>query len=485
MESANPLLYFGDVSDLGERKFQLIQVDYDDLMIDKELSLGDPVKCECQAILSRVSEKNIKVAEDKTEWTCEYCGHVNDISLFPRDQIMSICRSGASMTYNLEVIIPKEKDEVTNKEETRSTMILFVIDISGSMGVYVPGRHISLLEAVKRMTLKAIKYQYDNFPNNKLSLMTFGTWVTCCGDFSKNGHKTKSGTDMDKNDWTDFSSKFVEPLPIQTSYNNMVRQVRSLRCQSSTALGPALYSAVRYASRVRGSRIVVLTDGEANVGLGMNGDTQFYQDVGTMANECGVIVDLMSVEDCHCNLKDVAPVALMTEGDVKMFDPKIDSEIFTEILKVEQIATNVETKFIIPKGFRVIEATNEEENIKVIEQGNVMPEIIETFEMEFKNISPDNIAKWNKKKIPYQTQVVYRKMDGNKYIRVYTAETEGRKESSTLKHDNSKVWSNHFRKVRKNGLKHNLLEPRSRRGLSPLSDELHAAYNSPVQNSDK
>ncbi|KAI3384634.1 hypothetical protein SNEBB_010617 [Seison nebaliae] len=465
MLAGKPYLYLGDVSKSGGCRFQLIQVDYDDLLIDRKLSLGDPVKCECDAILSHLSHKNIMEVEDKTEWTCEFCGHVNDISLFSKDQIKSLRETDESMTYNLEVVASKE-DEIETNEGSQPIMVLFVIDISGSMGSYIPGRNMSLLEGVKMMTLRAAKYQYDNFPNNKLSLMTFDSSVRCYGDFSENGIKTKNGSDKEKNNWTDFSSEFVEPLPIKTSYEHMVQKIRSLRCMSSTALGPAIHSAVRYASRIPGSRVVVLTDGEANVGMGQSGDVEFYDEVGLMAKECGVIIDLMSVKDCHCNLSHMGHVALTTEGDVKMFNPKIDSDDFTDLLKVEQIATNVETKFIIPYGFRVLDATNEQETIKIIVQGNVVPNIQETFEIELKDVSKENIEKMNYKKIPYQAQVVYRKMNGSKYIRVYSSEIQAIDDDSIMNIKNlPHISNNHM----KNYYKHRIVSSETPRFSEHLS----------------
>ncbi|KAI3382997.1 hypothetical protein SNEBB_010380, partial [Seison nebaliae] len=460
MQSGKDLFYLGDVSQLGGRRFQLIQVDYDDLLVDKEFSLGDPVKCECGAIFSYVSKENVKEIKNKTNWTCEYCEHVNDISSFSKDQIKSLYEPATSMTYNLEIavskkdkVVPKEEDEIVTKEKTPPIMVLFVIDISGSMCTFVAGRKMSLLETVKNMTLKGIKYQNDNFPNNKLSLMTFNSSVTCYGDFSKNGKKTKNGDDKNEKNWTDFAAEFVEPLPIKTSYHDMIQKVLSLSPDSSTALGPALYSAVRYASRVSGSRIVLLTDGHANEGFGRNAGSDFYREVGNLAKECGVMIDLISVKNCNCNLNDLGPVAIMTEGDIKMFNPKIDSDDFTELLKIKQFAINVETKFIIPKGFRVLQATNEDENIKIVEQGNLIRNVKHSFEIELKDISTKNIEKWNTKLIPYQAQVVYRKMDGTKNIRIYTFEIEGKTDKNITRSANrSEVASYHLSSYNRSNL---------------------------------
>ena len=63
----------------------------------------------------------------------------------------------------------------------------------------------------------------------------------------------------------------------------------------STALGPALLVSVAMASQVPGSKVIICTDGLANVGLGsldVNSEDfeqacQFYSDVSTYASEKG------------------------------------------------------------------------------------------------------------------------------------------------------------------------------------------------------
>ncbi|KAI3389976.1 hypothetical protein SNEBB_009182 [Seison nebaliae] len=431
MHAGRDHFYTGNVQD---NSFQLIQINYDDIRNDWSLSLGEIVRCDCGAVLSHLSKNNVVMKDGKNEWKCEFCDNLNDITQYPEDQIKSLCNSSKAMTYKLEDgTITGTTTSTIEENNGKSIMVVFVIDISGSMGQHVPHRNISLLESVKKMTLKAIDLQSKKYLNNKLSLITFESSVICYGDFTSNAKEQQVGNIMDKNKWTDFSNKFNEPKPVKESYEAISKAVRSLRCGGGTAMGPALYSAIRYTSRSPGSRVVILTDGEANIGMGKSGDKKFYQELGELAKECGVIVDLMSVADCHCNLKDLGHVALLTEGDVRMFDPKDESNDFADLLKVEQLATNVETTFRMPKGFRVLDATNEEQNIRIIEQGNVVAGSQETFEFELKDISNDHVKKWNNKKVPYQTQLVYRKLDGSKYIRIYSSENTAKDDINILK----------------------------------------------------
>lgn len=74
----------------------------------------------------------------------------------------------------------------------------------------------------------------------------------------------------------------------------------SLEEGGQTALGPALLLSVTIAKAVPGSKVIVCTDGMANIGLGSLdvGDDEaayeqasaFYKDVGTMATEAGLVL---------------------------------------------------------------------------------------------------------------------------------------------------------------------------------------------------
>jgi hypothetical protein len=78
----------------------------------------------------------------------------------------------------------------------------------------------------------------------------------------------------------------------------------------STALGPALLSSVVLASHGKpGSKVIICTDGLANLGIGSiennynyrnnnnsNKSTKFYTDVGVYAAEKGVSVSVVTIK---------------------------------------------------------------------------------------------------------------------------------------------------------------------------------------------
>lgn len=56
---------------------------------------------------------------------------------------------------------------------------------------------------------------------------------------------------------------------VSDSYDKLLNTVQKTICHGSTALGPALVTAIEVASKGSpGSRVVICTDGEANMGVG-------------------------------------------------------------------------------------------------------------------------------------------------------------------------------------------------------------------------
>jgi len=82
--------------------------------------------------------------------------------------------------------------------------------------------------------------------------------------------------------------------PVCETKDSLLGWVERMHTKGSTALGPGLLTAVAMASKgAPGSQVIVLTDGEANCGIGsFNGygvpegsAVQFYRRVGTFAEE--------------------------------------------------------------------------------------------------------------------------------------------------------------------------------------------------------
>ena len=73
-----------------------------------------------------------------------------------------------------------------------------------------------------------------------------------------------------------------------------------------TALGPALLLSTAIASQKAGSKVIICTDGKANVGLGNLGDDDeayeqavtFYDEVGDYARDAGWVIGMGNLMFC-------------------------------------------------------------------------------------------------------------------------------------------------------------------------------------------
>ena len=83
-----------------------------------------------------------------------------------------------------------------------------------------------------------------------------------------------------------------------------------------TALGPALVISIFMASKVVGSKVVLCTDGCANVGVGSLGrysnDSEFYERLGETASSkgsvCASVMNLVSDIRCITGTNDLIPL---------------------------------------------------------------------------------------------------------------------------------------------------------------------------------
>lgn len=428
---------------------------------------GDPVFCEgCLAALSKTSTLTpAKVNDDakagdeqpKPEelggemlWKCEFCSHENKVELAVEELPKTEARD-----YVLEPA-PENKD----MQQSEGTVI-FCIDISGSMCVtkQIPGKFklkganpanidipndlradfvegvnqrssqtstwVSRLQCVQAAVDQQIEDWKQNAPNRKVGLITFNREVTIIGDGSTEVEVVTGDKLRNQKSLEEIGQKHDIPNPISKSAKQLSQKLFSLEESGATALGPAMLIAISMASKQKGSRVVVCTDGLANVGLGSmdklsdNERTQveqWYDKVGEYAQERGVMVSVISIKGDECALEDLGRVAEKTGGDVLRVDPVELTKNFKSILEKPVIATTVSATFILHQG---LSFRNEDEGTHRLlkDIGNVTEDSEVTFEYQMQ--SKESLARFKDlKELPFQVQIRYTKLDGMKCLRV-------------------------------------------------------------------
>jgi len=455
-----------------------------------ELFAGDPVECKhCQAILSFSSKIQTRSAlrktsasapvqqgdvvmhvipednepssqvdaeskEDPSVWVCEFCGEENAVDLLPEE-----IPKTESRDYVLDPGAAVDAEEKGVAKDNGS--VIFVIDISGSMCITteVPGKMVlkgakrpagfdlpaepgfvnaavgnsnstwvSRLQCMQAAVDQQLETWRKEQPNRRVGIVTFNREVTVFGDgFSQ--PEVITGDKLSKHDeLMQIGQRLSVEKPVSESGQTLSAKLFGLEEGGPTALGPALLVAVAMASKVNGSRVVVCTDGLANVGIGAldkqscpDDNTKlaaenWYQGVGDMAKLAGVGVSIISIKGEECDLEALGKVAEMTGGDVLRVDPLELHKNFSSMLAKPVIATQVSATFLIHSGLTF---RNEDNDINKIvrEIGNVTEDTEVAFEFGVR--SDDALKKYGDlKALPFQVQIRFTKFNGMKCLRV-------------------------------------------------------------------
>jgi hypothetical protein len=139
-------------------------------------------------------------------------------------------------------------------------------------------------------------------------------------------------------------------LPVQTHHKLFEEIVSQMTTYGSTALGPALVTSIELASRLRGSKIVLCTDGEANVGL-LGPD--FYTKAAEYAKTKGVVTSILSIKGDRCNLKELGKLTLSTGGSILKIDPDLLGSEFNKISKEKIFGTESNLRIVVNHFFEI------------------------------------------------------------------------------------------------------------------------------------
>ncbi|KAJ4463052.1 putative Circularly permutated Ras protein 1 [Paratrimastix pyriformis] len=221
-----------------------------------------------------------------------------------------------------------------------------------------------------------------------------------------------------------------------------------------TALGPALSVALGMASQTPASKIILCTDGLANVGVGaLDGllsdalaqeRERFYTNCGEVARTNGTTVSLISLTGTECRLENLGAVAEATHGEVSRIDPLQLGANVANILDNPILATNVQIKsapalpwppmyprqplgsvscpswsvrMLLHRGLKFNNEDDAHEGLLTRDVGNVQADSAITFEFSRR---PGWVPPADLVALPFQTQIRFTRRTGAKFIRVQT-----------------------------------------------------------------
>lgn len=422
----------------------------------------------------------------KKIWKCEFCLFENEINIEDEEKPVDEC-----VDYFIENVLNSNLSNNETKLMNDKT-IIFCFDVSGSMCVTEPvignykikgdylnkykddlmkfsdgssqfynnynkGKtYISRLQALQSGIESNLKLLSKKYPKLKVGIVTFNNEVICYGDCnSLNDITIVNGNNLNNDSEIIKAAEKSESLLIKTLDNNLdnlIKTIYSIEELGQTSLGPAILFSVHLIKNAnRGSKIILCTDGMANIGLGnmeelvnlskdnnkdfenlymktLENVKSFYSDLGEFAVSKGIIINLLTFEGEESNIEILGILCDKTGGEIERLKTTEVINNFSNLMENEVIATNVEISIKLPKfmTFRNEEQSNlshykSQLNKKIGNATNETELYCEYTVKSTKDLQDENINNLEDIKEAYfQTIVNYTNMEGNKCTRVIT-----------------------------------------------------------------
>ena len=413
---------------LGDLPY-VLRVEFGDLARDVTKIVGKPIACQkCNGFLLSVDQ--IK-DDDKVgkHFVCPFCGTLNVIE-------GEIVVAGDDTDFVVET--PPERTETdTDVISVGGRSFLGLIDVSGSMA----GANLA---AVKRSLNTSIDSLAANAPNTMFGLIEFESSVLCRNLETGEPIELPRESFMSIESITDATKRLLDKIklvPVGENADNLKKHVSALRDQGGTALGPAAAMAYVIAKHRNVGRIVLLTDGLANEGIGALEGYQvtpagsFYEDLGDKFRELGAAVDVVGIASgAGMELKTLGLMPEATGGTMYYVTPNELDRSLSELAGAELLGRDVEVKLITPAGVRLKDASGASRAVldELRKKGGGKIGVVgEDHELYFE-IEPEKQIK--DKEVPIQVQVAYTDEEGARRVRAVTTKLRvSQKEDEIMK----------------------------------------------------
>nr|MDO8084563.1 VWA domain-containing protein [Candidatus Sigynarchaeum springense] len=392
-----------------------------------------PIACKtCGAVLTDIgavkNDANLGVY-----FTCQFCGTINKLGSMPGQ-----LPSGGDIEFVLEKAGAKAEPD-GKKKGLKGELVTSIIDISGSMS---GGK----LEAVKHNLVESIKDMVVNAKSSVFMLVTFESSVEIF--FSPKETAMVISDDKllrSEKDLKEYIEKICgkfDPQTVEKLGDSWLEQVRALYTKGSTALGPALAAGVFvFLARKASGRILLLTDGLANVGFGrLEGDgaregRAFYENMAKLCLKNNIVVDVIGVGGGNELALDVlGKLSEYTGGELFFVTEEELGSTFSELSQRQFVGKDVKVKVFTPKDIEVQQISGissvaqKAKRMEEINIGSVTPDREAFIEFDVKE-------KLKGDQIPVQVQFEYKDMAGNKKLRVFKSTLKAEENEANYKKD--------------------------------------------------
>ncbi|MFW9933115.1 MAG: hypothetical protein ACFFDR_10710 [Candidatus Thorarchaeota archaeon] len=393
----------------------VLRVGFGDLGSDVTKIVGLPIACQkCGGFLISVDQVNDDEKVGK-HFTCAFCGTLNIIG-------GEVILAGNDTDFVIKSP-PDTTQTGTDTVTVGGKSFLALIDVSGSMA----GANLS---AVKRSLNTSIDSLAANSPDTFFGLIEFESSVHYRDLESGSGVQLPYESFPSYDKIVEETKKLLDKIklvPVGKHSDKLKKHVDTLRDQGGTALGPAVAMASVIAKHRNVGRVVLLTDGLANEGIGALEGYQvtpanaFYEDLGKRFMDLGSAVDVVGIASgAGMELKTLGLLAEATGGQMYYVTPNELDRSISELAGARLLGRDVQVKLITPKGIKVKDASgvsraviddltkNKESKIGVVGADHEL-----YFEVE-----PESEIK--ESEVPIQVQVEYTDEEGARRVRAVT-----------------------------------------------------------------
>uniref|UniRef100_A0A3B4FGV4 Circularly permutated Ras protein 1-like n=1 Tax=Pundamilia nyererei TaxID=303518 RepID=A0A3B4FGV4_9CICH len=340
-------------------------------------------------------------------WRCEFCGYENSVD----ESLAALCIGQRAGVRSDDLYLPRQsEDDYQNLEDT---LVVFCVDTSGSMSVTTE-TYVSRLEGMQDALYRALFTIKQRSPHRRVALVTFNDEVVIYGDGTSAPITLRDWALVDYDHIWEKGVTYHIPHCIAETYNHLIQRVK-LREHGATCLGPAALASVAMASRYPGSKVILCTDGKANIGLGEMEEAPsltpsaftpyFYTQLALDAVQ-KVIISVMTFEGTDCRLADIGKLADATGGRVNIVSIGTVAREIESVSEDNVLATGVKATLLASDGYFPYEDENNHKLVREI--GNVTKGLEITFQFAVKPM------------LPFQMQLSFKTRDQHRITRIIT-----------------------------------------------------------------
>ncbi|XP_040271518.1 circularly permutated Ras protein 1-like isoform X2 [Bufo bufo] len=382
---------------------------------------ASPLLCSgCSATCSKLNH-----VDDTKTWTCVFCAATNHLS----DDSIFKSREEGDELYAADSQSGNEYSFVDQ------TMIIFCIDISGSMSVTTEVTqdqsndynimYKTRMEAVKSALDQTLDFLHKQNSKKRVALVTFSDQVKIYGDGTIQPLVLHGAELLDPDHLKAQGEDQPMPDPLVNNLHALKEIIQCLKEKGATALGPAALVSIAMASKSPGSKVIICTDGRANTDLGNLEDISeeyvyqsskfYYSNLGDLALQHSVVVSVVTIEGTNCRLPELGQLADKTGGKVNIVHPFKLANEFQSIMEEEIIATDVKLKVFLPKTMYFLYEGNNE---SVLERtfGSITADTVLSTVFDIHSSKIKEVLRYSQ--LPIQLHLTYTLPDGRSRWRI-------------------------------------------------------------------